>query len=86
MINRERILMPGFFLLPQLKKCPFLPKFVLKNPELNDPKKFGLFYNFGLFSVFSGFFGPFFGFFGYFRPLFGNVTFAEIIFHIKLNI
>ena len=51
--------MPGLFLLPQLKKCPFLPKFVLNNPELNDPKKFGLFYNFG---IFSGFFGPFWAF------------------------
>ena len=40
---------------------------------------------FGLFRFFfliSGFFGAFFG---YFMPFFGNVTFSEIVFHIKLN-
>ena len=94
-MNRERILMPGLFLLPQLKKCPCIPKFVLNNPELNDPKKFGLFGYFKIlvfFRVFSNFFRllrafsvcfKFWAFFGYLRPFFRN-SFSHKIKCVKI--
>ena len=69
--------MPGLFFITS-KKSPCIPKFVLNNPELNDPKKFGLFW--GFFRLFRGFIVFFFG---YFRPFFGNVTFSQTVFRLK---